>query len=615
MKQETYTFQTEIKQLLEIIIHSLYQNKEIFLRELLSNASDAIDKLKFESIKNQTLLEDEYNFFIEIEINKEQKLLKVHDNGIGLTKDEIIQNLGTIAKSGTKEFLKNLTSSIQKSSKLIGKFGVGFYASFMVASKIIVESRKAGLPEDQAVRWESTGDEEFKVETIKKNSRGTSIILYLKENEHSLLNYWKIKKILNTYSDHISVPIVMKKENTEKKEIVNKAIALWALAKEEITEQQYIDFYKHLTNDETNPLYYTHNKVEGNIEYTCLLYIPEKLPYELIYTEKKSGLKLYIQRIFVMDNVKQFLPNYFRFIKGVIDSNNLPLNVSRETLQDTSQTETLKIALTNKVFNMLDDLKKNNNKYEKFWKEFGNILKEGLAEDYAQKEKIASFFKFSYYYKDTITNYITIDDYIDTMLKEQKNIYYLNTTYEENINENPYIEIFKEQKIPVLLFYEKIDEWVVAHLTEYKGKKFKSILKSDLHLTDTIKTTQCVDENEEKLIIEKMKLALNEKVKNIVPSKRLSTTPACIVIEEYDMTPQLKDILQKAGKTIAQTQPILEINIKHPIIQQIKKETETEKISLFSEIILNQALLIENGKLTNPSIFAKQINKLFTYIN
>ncbi len=611
MKSEIFTFQTEIKQLLDIMVNSLYQNKEIFLRELLSNASDAIDKLRFASIKDQKLLENEYNFQIEIEIDKENKLLKVHDNGIGLNKEEAIANLGTIAKSGTKEFLKNLSTTEQKTSKLIGKFGVGFYSSFMVAKKIIVESRKAGNPQEQGVLWESCGNGEFTVETIEKKNRGTTVTLYLKDSEYNLLNYYKIKKILNTYSDHISIPILMKKENTTQKEIINKAIALWALPKEEITEQQYKEFYKHLTNDDNDPITYTHNKVEGKLEYTCLLYIPEKLPHELIYTEKKCGLKLYIQRIFIMDNVKQFLPNYLRFIRGIIDSNDLPLNVSRETLQETSTTDTIKTALTNKVFSMLEELQSNKDKYIKFWKEFGNIIKEGPAEDYSQKEKIASFFKFHIYYDDKLTEYINLDDYINLIKKEQKNIFYISTTSGENIGESPYLEIFKKKNIPVLIFFDKIDEWLITHLIEYKGKKFKTIIKSELNIEKEDENEKNISiTNTDRLILEKIKIALSGKIKDVIISKRLTETAACIVIEENDMTPQIENLLKQAGKTISKTKPKLEINTKHPIIKKIYKENDNEKINLLCNVILNQSILIECGTIENPSTFVKQMNSL-----
>lgn len=610
MNKETFNFQTEIKQLLDIMINSLYQNKEIFLRELISNASDAIDKLRFNALQNQKLLESDYNLKIEIELDKEKKTIKITDNGIGLSKNEIITNLGTIAKSGTKEFLQTLTNDEKKTTQLIGKFGVGFYSSFMVAKKITVESRKAGLHKQEGVKWESTGNGEFIVETIEKEKRGTIVTLHLKDNEHSLLNYWKIKKIINTYSDHISVPIIMKKENTEKEEIVNKATALWALPKNEITTKQYYEFYKHLTNDTQDPLIYSHNKVEGSLEYTTLLFIPEKIIYDTTFQEKKYGLKLYIQRIFIMDDVKQFLPNYLRFVRGIIDANNLPLNVSRETLQENSIVINLKNSLTNRVFSMLEELTTHHEKYIQFWKEFGNILKEGPAEDYKQKEKIVSFFRFSMYFNNKKFEYITLEEYIEKTLKEQEYIYFLNTTdttCELNV-ENPYLEIFKKKNIPVLLLFEKIDEWVITHLTDYKGKKFKSVLKDNINMSieDDIKN----DEKSIHKLLNKIEVALESNVKNVKVSKRLITTPACVVIDEYDMSPQMEKLLQQTGKNIVKSKPILEININHKLIKKLDRETNINKIKLLSTVILKQALLIESGNIENPVTFVNDINML-----
>lgn len=611
MNKKTFVFQTEIKQLLDIMINSLYQNKEIFLRELISNASDAIDKLKFESLKNQDLLKSDYDLKININLDKINKVISITDNGIGMTKEEIIENLGTIAKSGTKEFLKNLTINEQKTSQLIGKFGVGFYSTFIIAKKVIVESRKAGVNEENAVRWESSGDGEYSVTDITKLNRGTTIFVHLKDNEHSLLNYWKIKKIISTYSDHISLPIYMQKENSDDVEIINKAVALWAMPKSDITEKQYIDFYKHITNDTQDPLTYVHSKVEGNLEYTILLYIPAKFPYELTFTEKTIGLKLYIQRVFILDNVKQFLPNYFRFIKGIVDSNDLPLNVSREVLQENVITNTLKTTITSKIFTLLDDLEKNKDKYNQFWNEFGKVLKEGPAEDYTQKERIAKYFRFTLYLDSKKTDYVSLDTYIEKSSKDQKEIYYLSIDSFKDTNSNPYLEIFKKKNIPVLLFFEKIDEWLITHLSEYKEKKFKSVLKSNIHLDDIADEINVDNvQKDDKDIIHKIKEALKDNIKDVRISRRLIKTPSCIVVDDYDMTPQMERILKQAGKSIVKTKPTLEINLNHTLIKKIASEDNKEKLKILSNIIYKQALLVESGSIENPSLFVEELNSL-----
>lgn len=614
MDKKTFIFQTEIKQILDIVINSLYKNKEIFIRELISNASDAIDKLKFEALKNQKLFEDAYDLNIKITIDKNEKTITVTDNGIGMSYDEIIENLGTIAKSGTKEFLKNVTKTEQETSQLIGKFGVGFYSTFMVADKVVVKSRKAGLPAKKAVIWESTGSGNYTVTNIEKKERGTEIIVYIKENEHTLLNHWKIKKIINTYSDHISIPILMLNENSTQTETVNKAVALWALPKNEITKKQYYEFYKHLTNDTQNPLIYTHNKVEGTLNYTNLLFIPQKFPYELNFTEKTAGLKLYIQRIFILDNATQFLPNYFRFIKGIIDSNDLPLNVSRETIQESSNTTALKTAITNKVFTMLDELEKDTTKYNQFWLEFGKILKEGPAEDYVRKEKIAKYFRFTILHNDTKTENLPLTEYIGKMKNNQQEIYYLSVNSYKDVDSNPYLEIFKKKNIPVLLFFEKIDEWLITHLAEFNNKKFKSILKSNLNIpennlvknnTDSSTTT-----NNDTLLINKIKNVLKTDIKDVKISERLINAPSCVVIDDYDMTPQMERLLKQAGKNVVQTKPILEINKNHTLIKKLEKETDDNKIKILSNIIFKQALLAEGGQIENPSLFIEEMNSL-----
>jgi molecular chaperone HtpG len=623
-QKETLGFQTEVTQLLHLMINALYSNKEIFLRELISNASDAADKLRFEALANASLYEGQSDLNIHIDFDKEAKTITIKDNGIGMSRDDVIAHLGTIAKSGTKEFLANLSGDKAKDSQLIGQFGVGFYSAFIVASSVTVETRKAGLGAELGVRWVSEGKGEYSIETIEKADRGTTIILTLKDDADEFLDGFRLRNIVTKYSDHIGLPILMKKDLTdeEKKEgkeaeweEVNKATALWTLPKSEIKEDEYKEFYKHVSHDFQDPLVWSHNKVEGKLDYTSLLYIPTNAPYDLYNRDQPRGLKLYVQRVFIMDNVEQFLPMYLRFVKGVLDSKDLPLNISREILQGNKTIESIKAALTKRVLSMLSKLAENDpEKYQTFWDAFGKVLKEGPAEDFANREKIAKLFRFSTSRLDAKEETVSLDEYIKGMQEGQDKIYYVTADGFDAARNSPLLEIFRKKRIEVLLLKDRVDEWLVSHLDEYDGKKLTSISRGDLDLgemeNEEEKQEQKEAESNFESMIEQVKNVLAAQVKDVRLTHRLTTSPACIVADESDMNANMARIMQSLGQPVPETKPILELNPKHTLIEKLKDVQDDERFAEWSRILFDQAVLSEGGALENPAQFVRRLNKL-----
>lgn len=620
-------FQAEVKQLLQLMIHSLYSNKEIFLRELVSNASDASDKLRFEAINNAELFEGDSELAIHIEFDKAARTISITDNGIGLSQAEAVEHLGTIAKSGTKEFFSRLSGDQQKDAAMIGQFGVGFYSGFIIANKITVESRRAGLPADQGVKWESAGEGEFSVETINKPQRGTRITLHLREGEDDFLSAWQLRSIIRKYSDHISLPIKMHKEewDEEKKEMivkdeletVNQASALWARSKSDITEEQYTEFYKHVSHDFQEPLSWTHNRVEGRSEYTQLLYIPAHAPFDMWDREKRGGIKLYVKRVFIMDDAEQLMPVYLRFVKGVIDSNDLPLNVSREILQESRDVKVIREGSTKRVLGMLEELanadeQEKKDKYANFWKEFGPVLKEGIGEDSTNKERIAKLLRFASTQNDTDIQNVSFGDYVSRMKEGQDKIYYVTADTWMSAKNSPHLEIFRKKGVEVLLLTERVDEWMLSFLNEFDGKALVSVAKGDLDLG------QLEDENEKKQkeetetdfkeLVDKMKVALAEKAKDVRVTFRLTDSPACLVAGENELSGNLLRMLKAAGQTAPDTKPTLEINPHHPLVQRLKYEDA--KFDDWSSLLFDQALLAEGGQLSDPAGFVKKLNDM-----
>jgi len=620
-------FQAEVKQLLQLMIHSLYSNKEIFLRELVSNASDAADKLRFEAINNAALFEGDSDLAIQVEFDKAARTISITDNGIGLSQAEAVEHLGTIAKSGTKEFFSRLSGDQQKDAAMIGQFGVGFYSGFIVADKITVESRRAGLPAEQGVRWESSGEGEFSVETINKPQRGTRITLHLREGEDDFLSAWQLRSIIRKYSDHISLPIKMHKEewDEEKKETVvkdeletvNQASALWARSKSDITEEQYKEFYKHVSHDFQEPLTWTHNRVEGRSEYTQLLYIPGHAPFDLWDREKRGGIKLYVKRVFIMDDAEQLMPVYLRFVKGVIDSNDLPLNVSREILQESRDVKVIREGSTKRILGMLEELanadeQEKKDKYTNFWKEFGQVLKEGIGEDSANKERIAKLLRFASTHNETDTQNVSFGDYVARMKEGQDKIYYVTADSWMAAKNSPHLEIFRKKGVEVLLLTERVDEWMLSFLTEFDGKPLLSVAKGDLNLgqleDDSEKKQKEETESEFKELVDKMKTALAEKAKDVRVTFRLTDSPACLVADEHELSGNLLRMLKAAGQAAPDMKPTLEINPHHPLIQRLKYEDA--KFNDWSSLLFDQALLAEGGQLSDPAGFVKKLNDM-----
>ncbi|QIZ77147.1 molecular chaperone HtpG [Ferrimonas lipolytica] len=625
VQQETHGFQTEVAQLLKLVTHSLYSNKEIFLRELVSNAADAADKLRYKALSNADLYQGDGELRVRLSVDKDAGTLTISDNGIGMTKDDVINHLGTIAKSGTAEFFSHLSGDAAKDSQLIGQFGVGFYSAFIVADKVTVNTRAAG--EAQAVQWESNGEGQFTTAEIEKAGRGTDIILHLNEDEQEYLDDYRLKAIVSKYSDHISIPVEMWQEGeaereqegetipaTEGKwESVNKATALWTQSKSDISDEQYQEFYKHVSHDWEDALSWSHNKVEGKQEYTSLLYIPAKAPFDMWNRDNKHGLKLYVQRVFIMDEAEQFLPQYLRFVKGLIDSNDLPLNVSRELLQDNKVTQSLRTALTKRVLGMLDKLAKDEDKYNTFWSQFGNALKEGPAEDMANKEKIAKLLRFASTHNDSSAETVGLTQYIERMKEGQDKIYYIVADSYNAAKNSPHLELLKKKGIETLLLSERIDEWLVSHLTEFDGKQLVSVTKGDLgldDLSDEEKAEQDKQAEENKPLLERFQTTLGAKVKEVKISQRLTDSPACIVAGEHDMSSQMVKMMEAMGQEAPEQTPVFELNLEHPLVQKLADEQDEARFDQWANLLLSQATLAERGSLKDPSEFVAQLNTL-----
>ncbi len=619
--KETLGFQTEVKQMLNLMIHSLYSNKEIFLRELVSNASDACDRLRFEALNNSALYGDDSELKIRIAFDKAARTVTISDNGIGLSREEAIDHLGTIAKSGTREFFSSLTGDQAKDAHLIGQFGVGFYSSFIVADKVTVVSRRAGLPADQAVKWESGGEGDYTVEVVEKAGRGTDVTLHLREGEDEFLGGWKLKSIVRKYSDHITLPIVMKKEEwkegeqvlTDEDETVNQANALWARSKSEITEEQYKEFYKHVAHDFEDPLTWTHARVEGKQEYTQLLYIPARAPFDLWDRNARHGIKLYVRRVFIMDDAEQLMPLYLRFVRGVVDSADLPLNVSREILQQSKDIDGIRNGCTRKVLSMLEDLAENETEqYAKFWEAFGAVLKEGVGEDFANKEKIAGLLRFASTQADTPAQIVSLKDYIGRMKEGQEKVYYVTADSFNAAKNSPHLEIFRKKGIEVLLLSDRVDEWVVGHLTEFDGKQLQSVAKGGLDLGKLEDEAEKQDAekaaDEYKELVEKVKSSLGDRVKDVRVTHRLTDSPSCLVSDEHDPSGNLARLLKAAGQKAPDVKPILEINPGHPAVLRLR--TEQSRFDDWANLLLEQATLAEGGQLDDPAGFVKRINDL-----
>ncbi|NDP59692.1 MAG: molecular chaperone HtpG [Oxalobacteraceae bacterium] len=626
-EKQTLGFQTEVTQLLQLMIHSLYSNKEIFLRELISNASDAADKLRFEGINNAALYEDDAELKITVGFDKTARTITIADNGIGMSRDEAIAHLGTIAKSGTKDFFSQLSGDQQKDAALIGQFGVGFYSGFIVADRITVDTRRAGLPASEGVRWESEGAGDFTVEAIDKPQRGTTITLHLRADQDEFLSDWKLKSIIRKYSDHISLPIQMQKEewDEEKKESVvtteletiNQASALWARNRNEITPEQYVEFYKHVSHDYEAPLTYTHNRVEGRSEYTQLLYIPARAPFDLWDRNKRGGIKLYVKRVFIMDDAEQLMPVYLRFTKGVIDSNDLPLNVSRELLQESRDVKVIREGSTKRVLSMLEELANNDeqaekDKYVTFWNEFGQVLKEGIGEDATNKDRIAKLLRFSSTHTDDSAQTTSFADYIGRMKEGQDKIYYATGETFTAAKNSPHLEIFRKKGVEVLLMTDRVDEWMLSFLTEFEGKELTSVAKGGLDLGKLEDEAEKKQHEETEVqyhdLVAKMKTALADKAKDVRVTFRLTDSPACLVADENELSGNLMRMLKAAGQSAPDSKPILEINPDHPLVQRLKYEEA--KFDDWSNILFDQAMLAEGGALTDPAAFVKRLNEL-----
>jgi molecular chaperone HtpG len=618
--KETLDFQTEVRQLLKLMIHSLYSNKEIFLRELISNASDACDKLRFEALSDDGLYEGDAELRIRVSFDKDQRTVTVSDNGIGMSRTEVMENLGTIAKSGTRQFLESLSTEQVKDAKLIGQFGVGFYSGFVVADRITVFTRRAGLGAEHGVRWESDGEGSYAVETAEKAERGTEVILHLREGEDEFLDGFRLRNIIHKYSDHIALPIIMKQDDKDEDETVNRASALWARPKKEIAEQEYHEFYKHVAHDFEDPLAYIHNQVEGRQSYTTLFYVPQRAPFDLWDRQQRHGIKLYVRRVFIMDASEQLLPNYLRFVRGVVDSDDLPLNVSREILQHNRTVEAIRSASIKKILGLLEDLAKNDQeKYGKFWREFGRVLKEGPAEDFANRERIAKLMRFASTHSDSEEQNVSLDEYIARMKEGQDKIYYITGETFAAAKHSPHLEVFRKQGIEVLLLSDRIDEWLVGNLPEVDGKALQSVAKGALDLgkledKDSVEEIKKAEEQYQGLL-ERMKQVLGDKVKEVRISHRLTQSPACLVVEEHDMGTSLRNLLKAAGHDIPKVVPIIEINPAHSLVARLNDEPDAQRFEDWVTILFDQALLAEGGQLEDPAGFVRRLNELLLLLS
>ena len=633
-QKETLGFQTEVKQLLHLMIHSLYSNKEIFLRELISNASDAADKLRFEALAKPELLEGGAELKIRLSFDKEAKTVTLEDNGIGMSREDVIAHLGTIAKSGTADFLKNLSGDQKKDSHLIGQFGVGFYSAFIVADKVDVYSRRAGTPASEGVHWSSKGEGEFEVATVDKPERGTRIVLHLKKGEEEFADGWRLRNIVKKYSDHIALPIELPKEplssleSDEEKdkpaetewETVNRASALWTRPRSEVKDEEYQEFYKHVAHDFENPLSWSHNKVEGKLEYTSLLYVPGRAPFDLYHREAPKGLKLYVQRVFIMDQADEFLPLYLRFVKGVVDSNDLSLNVSREILQKDPVIDSMKSALTKRVLDMLEKLAKDKPEdYKQFWSQFGQVLKEGPAEDFANKEKIAGLLRFASTSDASGEQSVSLADYLGRVKGGQDKIYYLTGESHAQVKNSPHLEVFRKKGIEVLLLTDRIDEWLMSYLTEFDGKQFVDVARGDLDLgkldSEEDKKAQEEIAKAKEGLIERLKGALGDEVAEVRVSHRLTDSPAILAIGEQDLGLQMRQILEASGQKVPESKPIFEINPQHPLIEKLDAEPDEDRFADLSHILFDQAALAAGDSLKDPAAYVQRLNKLLVELS
>ncbi len=621
--KETLEFQAEVKQILKLMIHSLYSNKEIFLRELVSNASDACDKLRFEALSKDDLFEGDSELKIRIAFDKDKKTITITDNGIGMSRDELVENIGTIASSGTKRFIEALSGDQAKDMQLIGQFGVGFYSTFIIADKVTIHTRRAGLAADQAVRWESDGEGSFTLETVEREKRGTEITLHIRDGEEEFLDGWRLRNIVHKYSDHISLPIVMQKEHygedKDKKEpedeTVNKASALWVRPKKDITDEEYKEFYKHVAHDFEEPAVWSHNRVEGTNSYTSLLYIPKNAPFDLYDRNHKHGIKLYVKRVFIMDETEHLMPNYLRFVRGIVDSDDLPLNVSREILQHNRIIDKIRGASVKKILGLLESMAANEKeKYADFWNAFGRVLKEGPLEDQGNKEQIAKLLRFSSTHTDSADQNVSLDDYISRMKSGQSKIYFITAESFAAAKNSPHLEVFRRKDIEVLLMGDRVDDWMVEHLTEYDGKKLQSVAKGDLDLgeieDEADKKAQEKAQDDYKDALEKIKDCLKEKAKDVRITHRLTDSPSCLVLEEHDMGMQMQQILKAAGQNVPMSKPILELNPEHPLVSKLKNMDDKSALENWSNILFDQALLAEGGQLEDPAAFVKRVNQM-----
>ncbi len=612
-KRETLGFQTEVRQLMQLMIHSLYSNKEIFLRELISNASDAADKLRFEALASPELLSDDTELGIHIEIDSDKRLLSVSDNGTGMSREELIDNLGTIAKSGTAEFLQQMTGDKQHDAHLIGQFGVGFYSSFIVADKVTVETRRAGLAADAAVRWESDGQGEFTIEGIEREERGTRVTLHLKKDESEFSEPFRIESLIRKYSDHIGFPVSLLAAGTDDDDpkVVNSATALWTRSRSDVSDDEYKEFYKHLSHDFADPLSWSHNRVEGKREYTSLLFIPGSAPFDLWNRDTPRGLKLYVQRVYIMDDAEQFLPLYLRFVKGVVDASDLPLNVSRELLQQSPDLAAMRSALTRRVLDMLKKIASDNkDDYQKFWGEFGQVLKEGVVEDHTNKDKLAKLLRFATTHSGTDSQDQSLDDYLGRAEKDQEQIYYILAENHTTAVASPHLEQLRKRGIEVLLLTDRIDAWLADGLAEYDGKKLVDVARAALDLPDDDETgAQELLNDEHKPLLEKMQGMLSDRVEAVSVSRRLVDSPACVVVSDQDLNPQIRRMLEASGQELPDSKPILEINVGHPLVNRLSNEDDDERFGELSNIVLDHALLAEGAQLANPAEYVRRMNK------
>ncbi len=624
--KETLGFQAEVQQLLRLVAHSLYSHKEVFLRELISNASDACDKLRFEALTNNELYENDSELKIRVSFDKDQRTITIFDNGIGMDRQEVIDNIGTIARSGTRQFIHKLTGDQARDTNLIGQFGVGFYSSFIVADKVTLLTRRAGLNAAQGVLWESTGEGEYTLETVEKPTRGTEVILHLRQDETEFLTEWQLRLIITKYSDHITLPVLMLLQQPSEakdalprfvEERINQAVALWARPKQDINDEEYKEFYKHISHDFDDPLAWTHNRVEGNLEYASLLFIPSRKPFDLWDREQHHGVKLYVKRVFIMDDAEQLMPRYLRFVRGVIDSSDLPLNISRELLQSSKVVESIRSGSVKKVLSLLEDLaKKDTEKYGKFWKEFGRVIKEGPAEDHSNREQIARLLRFSSTYNDSAEQNVALSDYVGRIQSGQNKIYYISTESFTAAKNSPHLEIFRKKDVEVLLLSDRVDEWLVSHLTEFEGKNFQSVAKGALDLgsiaSEVRKSEQQQQhiEDECKDLLMRVKEVLGEKVKEVRVSKRLTDSPACLVVDEHALSTHLERMLRDAGQDIPINKPYLELNTDHPLVSRLRHEGDYSHFEDWTNLMFEQAVLAEGGQLEDPASFVRRLNNL-----